>query len=165
MLKLQIEQSVQAIRTKTGFRPELGIILEVEAGVVGGGLAQLLRGDQCKPGGLLLGIFLGGSPGAGELAPADRDGDLEALGVVWAFLVEDFVGRLATELLLAKLDAGDKVKHPLAPGRHAWVHVAEGEITINGTKLSSGDAVGVSEETALNISASQPSQVLLFDLN
>jgi len=69
------------------------------------------------------------------------------------------------ELLLAKLDAGDKVKHPLAPGRHAWVHVAEGEVTLNGKKLSAGDAAGVSEESALEISATIPAQVLLFDLN
>ena len=70
-----------------------------------------------------------------------------------------------TDLLLGKLEVGDVVKHSLAAGRHAWVHVAEGEVNINGTKLSGGDAVGVSEETALNISASQPSQVLVFDLN
>ena len=68
-------------------------------------------------------------------------------------------------LLLGKLDAGQSVKHPLAKDRHAWVHVAEGEVTINGSKLSGGDAVAVSEEEALNITASKPSQVLLFDLN
>ncbi|MEI8290782.1 MAG: pirin family protein [Verrucomicrobiota bacterium] len=69
------------------------------------------------------------------------------------------------DLLLGKLDAGQSVKHPLAKDRHAWVHVAEGEVTINGSKLSGGDAVAVSEEEALNITASKPSQVLLFDLN
>ena len=69
------------------------------------------------------------------------------------------------DLLLAKLERGQTVKHPLAPDRHAWVHVAEGEVIINGTKLAGGDAVGVSEENVLNISAAKPSQVLLFDLN
>lgn len=69
------------------------------------------------------------------------------------------------DLSFAKLDAGQKVSQPLAKGRHAWVHVAEGEVSVNGTKLSGGDAVGVSEENVLNISASKPSQVLLFDLN
>ncbi|HZL79622.1 MAG TPA: pirin family protein [Candidatus Limnocylindrales bacterium] len=68
-------------------------------------------------------------------------------------------------LSFAKLDDGQTVKHPLAPNRHAWIHVAEGEITINGTKLSGGDAVGVSDESVLNISAVKPSQVLVFDLN
>ena len=69
------------------------------------------------------------------------------------------------DLLLGKFDAGQSVKHPLAKDRHAWVHVAEGEVTINGSKLSGGDAVAVSKEEALNITASKPSQVLLFDLN
>ena len=69
------------------------------------------------------------------------------------------------DLLLAKLDSGHVVKHPLAPGRHAWVHVAEGEVSINGAKLSGGDALGVSDESVLEIAAAKPSQVLLFDLN
>jgi hypothetical protein len=69
------------------------------------------------------------------------------------------------DLLLGKLDAGQKVSHPLAKDRHAWVHVAEGEVTINGSKLSGGDAVALSEERAVEISANKPSQVLLFDLN
>ena len=69
------------------------------------------------------------------------------------------------DLLLAKLDAGQSVKHPLAQDRHAWLHVAEGEVTVNGTKLAGGDAVGVSEESVLEIAATKPSQVLLFDLN
>jgi redox-sensitive bicupin YhaK (pirin superfamily) len=69
------------------------------------------------------------------------------------------------DLLLGKLDAGQSVKHSLAKDRHAWIHVAEGEVTINGSKLSGGDAVALSEENAVEISASKPSQVLLFDLN
>ena len=69
------------------------------------------------------------------------------------------------ELLFAKLEGGQAVKHALAANRHAWVHVAEGEVNINGTKLTGGDAVGVSDESVLTISATKASQVLLFDLN
>jgi quercetin 2,3-dioxygenase len=69
------------------------------------------------------------------------------------------------DLWLTKLNAGQSVTHKLASGRNAWVHVAEGEVTLNGQPLSGGDAAAVSEETALEISASKPSQVLLFDLN
>jgi redox-sensitive bicupin YhaK (pirin superfamily) len=73
--------------------------------------------------------------------------------------------RQDADLWLAKLEAGQNVSHSLAKHRNAWVHVAEGEVSINGTKLSGGDAVGVSDENALELSASKPSQVLLFDLN
>ena len=69
------------------------------------------------------------------------------------------------DLWLAKLDAGNDVKHNLAKGRHAWIHVAEGEVSLNGKKLSGGDAAAVSEERLVALSAIKPSQVLLFDLN
>ena len=69
------------------------------------------------------------------------------------------------DLLLAKLEPSQHVKHSLAAGRHAWVHVAEGKVSINGRQLAGGDAVGVSAETGLEITAAKPSQVLLFDLN
>jgi redox-sensitive bicupin YhaK (pirin superfamily) len=69
------------------------------------------------------------------------------------------------DLWLAKLDANQHVTHSLAAGRHAWVHVAEGEVTLNGQTLTGGDAAAVSGETSLDISGVKPSQVLLFDLN
>ena len=68
------------------------------------------------------------------------------------------------DLLLAKLESGQSVKHSLEPNRHAWIHVAEGEVNLNGTKLSGGDAMSLSDETNAEISASKPSQILLFDL-
>ncbi len=69
------------------------------------------------------------------------------------------------DLWLAKLETGNKVTHKLAKGRHAWVHVAEGEVLLNGKKLDGGDAAAISDETSLELSAAKPSQVLLFDLN
>ena len=69
------------------------------------------------------------------------------------------------ELSLARLEAGDTVEHTLPSGRHAWMHVAEGAVELNGQKLNAGDAVAVSEETRLKLSATEKSQVLLFDLN
>jgi hypothetical protein len=69
------------------------------------------------------------------------------------------------DLWLAKLGTGDKVSHKLAPGRNAWVHIAEGEVTLNGEKLSGGDAAALSDEETLKLSATKPAQILLFDLN
>jgi redox-sensitive bicupin YhaK (pirin superfamily) len=69
------------------------------------------------------------------------------------------------DLWLAKLGAGNRVTHTLATGRHAWLHVAEGEVTFNGEKLSGGDAVAIDEPGTVELSATKPSQVLLFDLN
>jgi quercetin 2,3-dioxygenase len=69
------------------------------------------------------------------------------------------------DLWLAKLEAGNRVTHKLPPGRHAWVHVAEGEVSLNGKKLSGGDAAAISEEASLELIGAKPAQVLLFDLN
>jgi hypothetical protein len=69
------------------------------------------------------------------------------------------------DLYLGKLSAGNRVTHTLAPGRHAWLHVAEGEVSLNGKTLSGGDAAAIDEQGSLELSATKPSQVLLFDLN
>ncbi|HEX5707804.1 MAG TPA: pirin family protein [Pyrinomonadaceae bacterium] len=68
------------------------------------------------------------------------------------------------EVYDAKLSAGAEVAHQLKDGRHAWVQVAEGAIEVNGVALSAGDGAAVSEEGALNIRASEPSTLILFDL-
>ena len=69
------------------------------------------------------------------------------------------------DVWLARLDAGATATHALQAGRHAWVQVAEGEVTLNGEKLSAGDGAALSEESALTLAASKPSQLLVFDLN
>jgi hypothetical protein len=73
--------------------------------------------------------------------------------------------RQDADLWMAKLGNGDQVTHKLARGRHGWLHVAEGEVSLNGKQLSGGDAAAVDEESILELSATKPSQVLLFDLN
>jgi redox-sensitive bicupin YhaK (pirin superfamily) len=69
------------------------------------------------------------------------------------------------DLWLGKLDAGRGVMHKLARERQAWVHVAEGEVSLNGAKLNAGDAAAITGETSLELSANKMAQVLLFDLN
>lgn len=70
-----------------------------------------------------------------------------------------------TDLYLAKLGKGDSVTHRLNPQRHAWVHVAQGEVTLNGKTLKSGDGAALEDEPVVQMEGKNPSQVLLFDLN
>jgi len=63
-----------------------------------------------------------------------------------------------------RLASGQTVTHELAPGRGAWLHVAEGELTFNGEKLSTGDAASTEESGLLTLTATRPSEALLFDL-
>lgn len=69
------------------------------------------------------------------------------------------------DLYVARLEPGNEVAHRLEPGRHAWLHVAEGEVKLDGKTLAGGDAAGFSKEQAVRLTATKPSQVLLFDLN
>jgi redox-sensitive bicupin YhaK (pirin superfamily) len=69
------------------------------------------------------------------------------------------------DLWLAKLETDQQVAHSLAKSRHAWVHVAEGEVVLNGKTLTGGDAAAIDNELAIELIATKPSQVLLFDLN
>src|SRR5437588_490583 len=68
------------------------------------------------------------------------------------------------DLWLGRLSAGNDVMHKLATERQAWVHVAEGEVSLNGKRLSGGDASAITEAGSLELSATKPAQVLLFDL-
>jgi redox-sensitive bicupin YhaK (pirin superfamily) len=52
----------------------------------------------------------------------------------------------------------------LAPGRHAWVHVVRGKASINGTELTAGDAIALSEERTVRIQGIDASELLVFDL-
>lgn len=69
------------------------------------------------------------------------------------------------DLYLARLQSGDKVVHELKPRRHAWIHVAEGEVAINGETLKTGDGAAVSDESVLAFTGKSDSQVLMFDMN
>ena len=69
------------------------------------------------------------------------------------------------ELYTTLLQKGQRVAHLLRPGRHAWVQVTRGGITLNGTAMSAGDGAAVSGETSLEFGASEDAEVLMFDLD
>ena len=62
------------------------------------------------------------------------------------------------------LEAGEKLEHPLSRERHAWVQVARGRASVNGTPLVAGDGAAVSGEDRLVLEASGPAELLVFDL-
>jgi len=62
------------------------------------------------------------------------------------------------------LAPGEEVSHPLAPGRHAWVHVARGKASLNGRPLEAGDGAAISAEERLTLRGDGQAEVLLFDL-
>jgi redox-sensitive bicupin YhaK (pirin superfamily) len=74
--------------------------------------------------------------------------------------------RQDAKLWMAKLGEGDRLRHQLEAGRHAWVQVAEGKLTLNGELLVTGDGAALEGNGAwMEFAGHKASQVLLFDLN
>jgi redox-sensitive bicupin YhaK (pirin superfamily) len=72
--------------------------------------------------------------------------------------------RQDARLYLAALNSGQDLRRDLVPGRHAWLQVLRGSVTLNGAALSAGDGAALSDELALNVQANTDAEVLLFDL-
>jgi redox-sensitive bicupin YhaK (pirin superfamily) len=69
------------------------------------------------------------------------------------------------DLWTALLEPAESVRHAFEAGRHAWLHVAAGTVTANGVKLGAGDGAALSDEQAIEVTASDRAEILLFDLN
>ncbi len=67
-------------------------------------------------------------------------------------------------LLVGLLDPGARVRHPLAPDRHAWVHVARGSVRLGDQVLAAGDGAAVSGAGEVSLEGVEPAEVLVFDL-
>lgn len=68
------------------------------------------------------------------------------------------------KVYLALLDAGERIIHDLPAGRHAWLQVLRGAVSVNGTALETSDGLAVSDEQSLTLVGHQPAEVMLFDL-
>ena len=67
--------------------------------------------------------------------------------------------------LYAGLFDGDETAAlALAPGRLGYVHVARGEVVVNGRTLSAGDALLYRDEKTVEIQQGRNAEVLVFDL-
>lgn len=67
-------------------------------------------------------------------------------------------------LYASLLNQNDALDYDLVPGRQAYVHVARGQVQVNGVALKAGDALKVRDETALRVDQAEQAEILLFDL-
>jgi redox-sensitive bicupin YhaK (pirin superfamily) len=84
---------------------------------------------------------------------ASKDGRNESLQV-----------RQDVDLWMALIDPGETRVLPLRPGRHAWIQVVRGSITVNGSALAEGDGASMSDEQFFTLIGCDHAEVLLFDL-
>lgn len=67
-------------------------------------------------------------------------------------------------LYASVLHTGNTVAYTKPAQRAVYVHVARGELILNGTHLQAGDAAAISDETSLAFSTASNTEFLLFDL-
>lgn len=67
-------------------------------------------------------------------------------------------------IYVAKFDAGHQESRNLARERHAWIQIIDGDLSVNGVRLASGDGAAVSNEPTLTLKAETACHFMLFDL-
>jgi quercetin 2,3-dioxygenase len=68
------------------------------------------------------------------------------------------------DLYVGLLAGDDKISYQVRLDRSIWLHVAQGEITIDDRLLTAGDAIAYPGGSNLELSSSSSGEVLLFDL-
>ncbi|WP_373998054.1 pirin family protein [Bdellovibrio bacteriovorus] len=68
------------------------------------------------------------------------------------------------DLYISRMKAGKNLEFKMRPSRHVWIQAIKGQINVNGQTLEIGDALKISQEQVLNMSANQDSEFMLFDL-
>jgi quercetin 2,3-dioxygenase len=61
-------------------------------------------------------------------------------------------------------DGNENAELGIEPGRRAYVHVARGDIEVNGVALKAGDALKLTDSRKLTIGHGRDAEVLVFDL-
>ncbi|HUN69179.1 MAG TPA: pirin family protein [Burkholderiales bacterium] len=61
-------------------------------------------------------------------------------------------------------DGAERAAHALAPGRKAYLHLARGRLTVNGTPLEAGDAAKIAGVAEVTLDKGAGAEALLFDL-
>jgi redox-sensitive bicupin YhaK (pirin superfamily) len=62
------------------------------------------------------------------------------------------------------LSGSDDVQHILEARRNAYVHLIRGQVEVNGIKLTTGDALKITDESLLEFKNAIDAELLLFDL-
>ena len=61
-------------------------------------------------------------------------------------------------------DLDERAELAVTRGRRIYLHVARGALTANGSTLGAGDALRISDGSALSLSQARDAEVLVFDL-
>ncbi|PQQ36144.1 pirin family protein [Photorhabdus luminescens] len=84
------------------------------------------------------------------LSPDARDGSLKVFQdmTLWRWILKDH----------------ETAEYVAEKGRYIWIQVIRGEVTVNGVKATTSDGLAIRDEINLQLSSSNDSEILLFDL-
>ena len=68
------------------------------------------------------------------------------------------------DLYASVLEAGNELSLELRPNRKVFVQVVDGDIAVNGQRLSAGDGAQMEDERELRIAALTEAEILVFDM-
>jgi redox-sensitive bicupin YhaK (pirin superfamily) len=67
-------------------------------------------------------------------------------------------------IYVGEFEGDEAATLPLAAGRHAYVHVARGNVCINGQRMAAGDGARLRDEAVVEVGGGETAEVLVFDL-
>ncbi len=67
-------------------------------------------------------------------------------------------------MYVGRFDSEQRSTFTVDPGRHLWIHVVRGEVSISGENLRGGDGAAFSQEGEIAFLGLDAAQVLVFDL-
>ena len=68
------------------------------------------------------------------------------------------------KIYLSDLSNSTDLEFAIPTGRHVWLQVLRGNLTVNGEHLSAGDAASISDETQLTLITDESAELMLFEL-
>ena len=81
-----------------------------------------------------------------------RKGDEDALPI-----------RADARVLGASVPAGERVSYALEPGRHAYLGLAKGAVTVNGVDVNARDGAAIKDVETITVTASEDAEIVLVD--
>ena len=68
------------------------------------------------------------------------------------------------KIFLSNIAAGSQVDYEFDSGRHGWLQVFKGKVTVSDNELAASDGLAISDISNLEIHAGEDAEIMLFDL-
>ncbi len=67
-------------------------------------------------------------------------------------------------VFISRLEAANTVEHGFAEGRAGYLYVISGAVDVNGSRLTTGDAVTITDEASFSLTAGEDTELIMVDV-